>query len=233
MIRQREIDPNAFLPSRFMELQDSKSQKSLAEIYEDEYSSSKIREAGGKVVAEVDKDLEKKHSEIEELFEELSGKLDALSNARFTPKPVRPPCTPLIAVLTIDPQPKASITTITNVSSITLESSLPTGQSVSTLLAPEETFVPDPTNEDRSDFTPSMKKQARQKRRKARASMAAAAEKFSKGTKGEKERAEKLLVGTKGVTVIGKSAAKGGLGKRKRGAEDEGTSGRSGVGLKL
>lgn len=88
MVRQREIDPNAFLPSRFMELQDSKSSKSLAEIYEEDFTNSREKEAGNKVVAKEDVELEKRHSEIEELFEELSGKLDALSNARFTPKPV-------------------------------------------------------------------------------------------------------------------------------------------------
>ena len=72
-----------------MELQDTKSNKSLAEIYEEDYSTAKEKEAGREVVHELDKDLEKKHTEIEDLFEELSGKLDALSNARFTPKPVR------------------------------------------------------------------------------------------------------------------------------------------------
>lgn len=111
-----------------------------------------------------------------------------------------------------------------------MESALPTTASVSTLLAPEEVFVPDPTNEDRSDFTPSMKKTARQKRRKARAAMAKSAEKFSKGQKGEKERATKELVGTKGVTVIGKGGKVEGGKKRKRGDEDDG---RSGVSLKL
>lgn len=89
MVRQRAIDPNAFLPSRFMEIQDVKSNKSLAEIYEEDYTTAKEKEAGREVTHELDKDLEKKHEEIEELFEELSGKLDALSNARFTPKPVR------------------------------------------------------------------------------------------------------------------------------------------------
>lgn len=61
--------------------------------------------------------------------------------------------------------------------------------------------------------------------------MAAAAEKFSKGAKGEKERATKELVGTKGVTVIGKGGKVEGNGlKRKRGDEGEG---RSGISLKL
>ncbi|KAL8279145.1 hypothetical protein RQP46_008401 [Phenoliferia psychrophenolica] len=213
VVRQRAVDPNAFLPSRFMEIQDTKSNKSLAEIYEEDYTTAKEKDAGREVVHELDKDLEKKHAEIEELFEELSGKLDALSNARFTPKP-----------------PKATITTISNVPAIALESALPATTTTSTLLAPEEVFVPDPTNEDRSDFTPSQKKQARQKRRKARASIAKAAEKFSAGAKGDKERATKELVGTKGVTVLGKGGKVEVGKKRKRDGEDDG---RSGVSLKL
>lgn len=78
------------MPSRYLELQDTQSQKSLAEIYAEDYEKSKETEAGRKVSNELDKDLEKKHQEIEDLFEELAGKLDALSNARFTPKAVRP-----------------------------------------------------------------------------------------------------------------------------------------------
>jgi len=91
--RRRAVDPNAFLPSRYLELQDSQSQKSLAEIYAEDYEKSREKESGRKVTNELDKDLEKKHAEIEELFEELAGKLDALSNARFTPKAVRVPLT--------------------------------------------------------------------------------------------------------------------------------------------
>lgn len=71
-----------------MELQDSKSNKSLAEIYEEDFQTAKDKEEGRTVTHELDKELEDKHAEIEELFDELSGKLDALSNARFTPKPV-------------------------------------------------------------------------------------------------------------------------------------------------
>ncbi|KAM0752990.1 Mpp10 protein [Meredithblackwellia eburnea MCA 4105] len=214
VVRQRAVDPNAFLPSRFMEIQDTRSGKSLAEIYEEDYTVAREKDAGREVVHELDKDLEKKHTEIEDLFEDLSAKLDALSNARFTPKP-----------------PKASITTVSNVAAVSMESALPTTTSTSNLLAPEEIFVTDPTNEDRSEFTPSQKKQARQKRRKARASMAKSAEKFSKGVKGDKERATKQLVGTKGVTVLGKGGKVEKGTKRKRGADDEG--GRSGVSLKL
>lgn len=133
-------------------------------------------------------------------------------------------------------QPKATISTITNLPSVSLESALPTATSASTMLAPEEVYVPDPRNEDRSEFTPAQKRAARQKRRKQRAAMAEKADKFAhaKGIKGDKERAQQALIGTKGVTVLGKGgrelkAEKGKGTKRKRGDED----GSSGVALKL
>ena len=88
--RRVAVDPNQFLPSRYIELQDTKSQKSLAEVYEDEYRDQREREQGNEVVQELDKDLMKRHDEIEALFEDLAARLDALSNAHFTPKAVSP-----------------------------------------------------------------------------------------------------------------------------------------------
>ncbi|KAK4050413.1 U3 snoRNP protein [Microbotryomycetes sp. JL201] len=214
VVRKRPVDPNAFLPSRFIELQDSKSNKSLAEIYEDEYKNSTARENGEQVPNRLDEELEEKHREIEELFEDLASKLDALSNARFTPKP-----------------PKAEITTVSNLPSISMESALPTAASASTMLAPEEVFTPNPADQDKSDLTPAQKRAARQKRRKQRALMHKQADKFSQGVKGDKERAVKELVGTRGVTVLGKGGEKIQGKKRKR--DDEGSNASSSVGLKL
>jgi U3 small nucleolar RNA-associated protein MPP10 len=143
-----------------MELQDSASKKSLAEVYEDEFRDARDREQGKEVINELDKDLVNKHEEIEALFEDLASRLDALSNARFTPKAVRPLPSFLSFLffflkrrLTVPPffltsplpstaaphlQPKATITTVSNLPSISLESALPTTNSTSTLMAPEE-----------------------------------------------------------------------------------------------
>ncbi|GAA6041534.1 hypothetical protein JCM8097_004248 [Rhodosporidiobolus ruineniae] len=227
--RRRPVDPNAFLPSRYMELQDSKSQKSLAEVYEDEFRDARDREQGREVVHELDKDLQKRHDEIEALFEDLAARLDALSNARFTPK-----------------APKATITTVSNLPSISVESALPTTNSTSTLLAPEEVYSASGSTSalavDKADLTPAQKKAQRQKAREQRKSQhekadrILAAKQRRKGVKGEKERAEQILLGTKGVTVIGKNGAeksKAGK-KRKRGDGDGMGAGQpSGVGLKL
>ncbi|EMS24877.1 U3 small nucleolar RNA-associated protein MPP10 [Rhodotorula toruloides NP11] len=228
--RRVAVDPNQFLPSRFMELQDTKSQKSLAEVYEDEFREKRDKDEGREVVHELDKDLQKRHDEIEALFEDLAARLDALSNARFTPK-----------------APKAAITTVTNLPSISVESALPTAFSTTTLLAPEEIYSAKGAQSalaiDAADLTPAQKKAQRQKQRKDRKAVAEKTERIlasqrrKKGARGEKEAAEEKLLGTRGVTVIGKGGAekKAAGKKRKRGDADGlgGSGAQSSVGLKL
>ncbi len=85
VVRRRPVDDKPFLPSRFFELQDSKSKQSLAEIYEDEYTTA---QSGGISGEDRDGKLKKEHQEIEKLWEGICGKLDALCNAHFTPKTV-------------------------------------------------------------------------------------------------------------------------------------------------
>ncbi|EFP88587.2 hypothetical protein PGT21_036623 [Puccinia graminis f. sp. tritici] len=124
VIRKRPIDPKVFLPSRLLELQDTQATKSLTEIYEDEYTKKKSHSETGQRAMDVkDEKLSKEHEELKGMFESLSGKLDALSNAHFTPH-----------------QPTATIKTINNLPAISLESSLPTATGAGTLLAPEELF---------------------------------------------------------------------------------------------
>lgn len=91
MERRRPLDAKPFLPSRVFELSDEKSTRSLAQIYEDEYTASSARAKGGKApLGEKDAKLAKEHEEIEQAWDEICYKLDALSNANFTPKQVRP-----------------------------------------------------------------------------------------------------------------------------------------------
>lgn len=68
------------------ELQDSKSTQSLAQIYEGEYTAAK---AGGLQLDDRDGKLQREHEELEKIWEGITGKLDALCNAHFTPKAVR------------------------------------------------------------------------------------------------------------------------------------------------
>lgn len=85
VVRKRPIDDKPFLPSRVFELQDTKSKQSLAQIYEDEYNAA---QTGGVVGEDRDGKLEAEHKEITRIWETISSKLDALSNAHFTPKAV-------------------------------------------------------------------------------------------------------------------------------------------------
>lgn len=199
IIRRREVDDKAFLPSRYFELQDTQSGKSLAQIYEDDFTAAS---SGTKATDPRDAKLAKDHEEIEKLWEEVSYKLDALSNLQFTPK-----------------QPKAQITTISNVASTSIESALPTAQSTSTMLAPEEMFAPPQASQlvARSELDSDEKRRARQKARKAkmqqRKAIDGAVDKFAGkgggtgkargGVRAEKDRALAELVKTgKGVSLV-------------------------------
>ncbi|EPQ60790.1 Mpp10 protein [Gloeophyllum trabeum ATCC 11539] len=195
VVRKRPLDDKPFLPSRFFELQDTKSKQSLAEIYEDEYTAART---GGVAGEDRDGKLQAEHQEIENQWESICAKLDALCNVHFTPK-----------------QPKATISTVSNVSAATLESALPTSKATTTMLAPEEVYAPS-TSAPRSssELTPAEKRalhnKQKKKRRKARDLLDKTVDKVArvrgiKGVKKQKEEALNSVVKSgKGVTVIGK-----------------------------
>lgn len=117
--------------------------------------------------------------------------------------------------LTFIIQPKATISTVSDVAATTLESALPTTKSTSTMLAPEEVFAPSSSDlRARSELTPTQKRSLRNKekksRKKARDTLEKGVDKFAKmkgisGVKKQKEAALKKIVKTgKGVTVVGK-----------------------------
>ena len=85
VVRIRPIDDKPFLPSRFFELKDTKSTQSLAQIYENEFVAQQTGNVAGD---DRDGKLRKEHDEIEQRWEDICGKLDALSNAHFIPKQV-------------------------------------------------------------------------------------------------------------------------------------------------
>lgn len=88
----RAYEPTPFLPSRYLDLQDTQSSKSLAQIYEEEYQSAAgtAGGSGGKAVDARDAKLQKDHQEIDDLWTEICYKLDALSSLNFVPKQVGP-----------------------------------------------------------------------------------------------------------------------------------------------
>lgn len=87
VVRIRPLEDKPFLPSKFLELQASKSKDSLAQIYENEYMGT---QSGDGPIDDRDGKLQKEHEEINLLWDKICGKLDALSNAHFVPGQVCP-----------------------------------------------------------------------------------------------------------------------------------------------
>ncbi|KAF8329792.1 Mpp10 protein-domain-containing protein [Cantharellus anzutake] len=205
--RKRPVDDKPFLPSKYFELQDKQSSRSLAQIYEDEYKAAR----GDNLAPEDDRDgkLAKEREAIDEMWSTICYKLDALSNAHFTPK-----------------QPKGTIETISNVSSVTMESALPAAMSATSLLAPQEIHKPLPESEMRSreELTPQEKRTVHRKilrkKKHQKEKFAGALADLGKRPKNIKEAKEVALDGLvkqgRGVTVIGKEKV-GKVSKRERG----------------
>lgn len=84
VVRIRPLEDKPFLPSRFFELKDTKSAESLAQIYENDFVAAQT----GGPVDDRDGKLKKEHDDIEKLWDDICGKLDALCNTHFTPKQV-------------------------------------------------------------------------------------------------------------------------------------------------
>lgn len=215
VIRLRPLDDKPFLPSKFFELQDSKSTQSLAQIYENDYVSAQ----SGVSSDDRDGKLKKEHDEISQIWDKICGKLDALCNAHFVPKQVIYIFSSVYVLLIIIRQPKATISTVANVATATLESALPTSKSTATMLAPEEIFATTSSlQRARSELTPLEKRALRSRERKARQrqrdALNKSVDKYAKTTghksvTRQKEAALKSIVKQgKGVTVVGKKIAK-------------------------
>lgn len=71
-----------FHPSKLFEINDEKNEKSLAEIYEDEYNKA----TDPNYIGKKDEKLIKEHNEIEELFKKAMNKLNSLSSIYHKPK---------------------------------------------------------------------------------------------------------------------------------------------------
>jgi U3 small nucleolar RNA-associated protein MPP10 len=214
VVRQRASDDRPFLPSRMFELQDSKSKQSLAEIYEGEYVAA---QTGGVAGEDRDGKLRKEHEELTTIWDNICYKLDALCNAHFTPKQVRHVELTGLSYLLMRPQPKAIISTMSNVAAASMESALPTTKSTTSMLAPEEVFAPSSSElRARSELTPEEKRAQHNKHKKSKrkqrdaldsATVKAANGKNAQSVKKQKEEALKSVVKTgRGVTVVGKKS---------------------------
>ncbi len=106
------------------ELDDSKPQQSLAEMYEEEHVKAHNPDT---YVSKADEKLRKEEKEIEGLWKEVSAKLDALSSWHYKPKP-----------------PAPSLTVVSDVATVAMEDAQPTTASAisggSSMLAPQEIY---------------------------------------------------------------------------------------------
>ncbi|KAI8367076.1 U3 small nucleolar ribonucleoprotein complex, subunit Mpp10 [Blakeslea trispora] len=197
---ERKVDPTLkpFVPSKRVELNDEKSKKSLADMYEDDYVSKQTGEAKKDARDEA---LEKDHAEISQMFQDLCHKLDALSNFHYTPKA---------------PKPEMSI--VSNSAAISMEEVTPVNVSDATLLAPEEVY--DKKRTDTKAVTEmdqaerkrlrAQKKKMKRKERDMKERELKVMQKYNPkaGEKQSKQKAVKELLGQKNVTVIGKDGQK-------------------------
>ena len=107
------------------ELDDGKPQQSLAEIYEAEHLKAVDPEG---YTDKGDQKLEREHAKIEQMWKDISAKLDALSSWHYKPKP-----------------PSASINVVADVPAISMEDARPSaGGEVGgeSMLAPQEVYKP-------------------------------------------------------------------------------------------
>lgn len=107
-----------------VELDDTKAQQGLAELYEEDH----LRATDPNFVDKRDDKLKREHDEISRLWQDISAKLDTLSNWHYKPKPQQ-----------------ASINVISDVPTISMEDARPsTGGAVgdNNMLAPQEMYAP-------------------------------------------------------------------------------------------
>jgi U3 small nucleolar RNA-associated protein MPP10 len=112
-----------------VEIDDSKPQQSLAEVYEREHLKSTNPEENPDAK---DEKIQKEHREIEAIWADVSRKLDALASWHFTPKP-----------------PKPSLAVVADAPAISMEDAQPSTASGGglaanvSMLAPQEIYKPD------------------------------------------------------------------------------------------
>ncbi|KAI0601393.1 U3 small nucleolar ribonucleoprotein complex, subunit Mpp10 [Biscogniauxia sp. FL1348] len=107
-----------------VDVDDSKSKQGLAEIYEEEHTKNANPDT---YVSKSDEKLRKEEQEIEQMWKDVSAKLDALSSWHYKPKPAAP-----------------SLTVVSDIATISMEDAQPTtAQGVNggdNTLAPQEIY---------------------------------------------------------------------------------------------
>ncbi|KAJ3348431.1 U3 snoRNP protein [Entophlyctis luteolus] len=197
---ERKIPPKTkkFDPNRRNIIDEEKSSKSLAEIYEDDYRKKTAGDE--KMKTEKDAQVENAHREIDGLFKDLCNQLDALSNWHYT---ARAP----VAELEVVPGP--------SVPALTIEEVIPAVVSDAALAAPKEVYAGN-VGKSEAEMERADKRKARNKQKRAFKKQKLEREKELKATgasadnvvesaKKGKERAMDVLMKQKNVTIIGDS----------------------------
>ncbi|KAL9001105.1 MAG: hypothetical protein Q9169_000288 [Polycauliona sp. 2 TL-2023] len=179
VIRRRPGDLATGAPAarrgRF-ELDDTKPQQSLAEVYEAEHLKRTDPEG---YVDKRDEKLKKEHVAIESLWAEVSSKLDSLSSWHYKPRP-----------------PQANITVIADVPKVSMEDARPSAAEgmgpETSMLAPQEVYRP---GEERS-------REDKQKEVVLRSGAPVARQEMSRDEKLRRRRREKERIKKRGGTVV-------------------------------
>jgi U3 small nucleolar RNA-associated protein MPP10 len=147
VVRKQPIERGSFAPEAVPEVQDTKSEKGLGEIYEESY----MLEAGKWERADA---LAEEHSAVQALYDELSWHLDALSNFHYTPKP-----------------PKAETAEVVNAPAVRMEEALPIGVSEANQMTPGELYAPKTKGVEagEDELSHEERRAARRRRKTARA----------------------------------------------------------------
>ncbi|OAL75028.1 U3 small nucleolar RNA-associated protein MPP10 [Trichophyton violaceum] len=185
---------------RKFELDETKPQHSLAELYEQDH----LRSTDPGFIDKGAEKLRKEHNEVIQLWEEISSQLDTLSNWHFKPK-----------------RPQVDLNVVSNVDTITMEDAQPTTRGESGIasgnMAPHEIYNPSETRmageiklksglslaKDELDKEAKLRhRRRREAQKKRKRESQAAASKPDSASSQKKELVSNLKKG--GVKVIGK-----------------------------
>ena len=124
VVRRQPDDAAVDTRRGLVEVDDKKSKKGLAELYEEDHLKAQQPDT---YVSKSDEKLQKEEKEVERMWKDLSAKLDSLSNWHFKPKPAAP-----------------SLTVVSDIATISMEDAQPTtAQGISggqSMLAPQEIY---------------------------------------------------------------------------------------------
>lgn len=124
VIRRRPETASADTRRGLVEIDDSKSKKGLAEIYEEEHIKNANPDS---YVSKADEKLQREEAEVEAMWKSVCAKLDALSSWHYKPKPA-----------------EASLTVVADVATVAMEDAMPTtaqGVTRDSAMAPQEVYT--------------------------------------------------------------------------------------------